>query len=208
MIKKFLFCHLIICSLRLSVHLRLTDHSTVSMNKVWEVWGCFQVLCVWHWRLSDSPGARDLGPPCGHCWKIPEVSQGKNSDRSMQFQGSIRNAGSMSLQLLCNVGSRPCTRQCRIRIGFDSIWECKWVEALVLTCTYCELCSQLWGYMHNAFCLTVFCLSSAALLQAVIAGDLLKVSTEHWVSTFSWLSASLIYCKFYHTSAQNINRLL
>uniref|UniRef100_A0A663EK43 Diacylglycerol kinase n=1 Tax=Aquila chrysaetos chrysaetos TaxID=223781 RepID=A0A663EK43_AQUCH len=30
------------------------------------------------------------------------------------------------------------------------------------------------SYMHNAFCLTVFCLSFAALLQAVIAGDLLK----------------------------------
>lgn len=99
--------------------------------------------------------------------------------------------------------------QCRFCIDFGSIWECKWTEALVLTCTYCELCSQLWGYMHITFCLTlVFCLSFAALLQAVIAGDLLKVSTEHWVSPFSQLFAGLIYCKFYHTSAQNINRLL
>lgn len=133
----------------------------------------------------------------------------KNSHtRGMQFQGSIKNAYLMSLHL-CNMNSLPSACQCRVCIGFDNIWEWKWIEALLLACTYCELCSQLWGSMHNAFSLTLaFCLSFAALLQAVIAGDLLKVSTEHWVSTFSLLFAGLIYCKFYHTSAQNIDRLL
>lgn len=134
----------------------------------------------------------------------------KNSHRrSTEFHGSIKNAYLMSLQHLCNTGSLPSACQCRVHIGFDSIREWKWIEVLVLTCTYCELCSQLWGSMHNAFSLTLaFCLSFAALLQAVIAGDLLKVSTERWVSTFSLLSAGLVYCKFYHTSAQNVDRLL
>lgn len=146
-------------------------------------------------------------PPCGHCWKVSEVSQVKNSDRSLQFQEGIGNDGLMSIQL-----SSPCVVFCLSNMCQHKIYTLVVHEVWgmsILICTCCGLCPQLWSCMHSAFCLTsVFFLSFAALLQAVISGDLLKVGTEHWVPTYSQFFSSQICCTFYYTSAQIINRLL
>lgn len=159
--------------------------------------------------LSYHLGARESGSSCVE--NSLKCHKAELQTETCNFRAALETVAQCpySIHATCSLPSPFSKCQSRVLTSFSGIWGYKRIEASVLTCAYCEMCSQLWGHIQNAFYLIlIFCLSFAALLQAVIAGDLLKVSTEYWVSMFSQLLEGLICCKLYHTSAQNINRLL
>lgn len=209
-IKKFLFCHLIICNLRLCIWGWLTTPPSVwkkpERSEDTFTFSVFMTLI----SLVLAQVLQTRAHPVDTVERFLKCLKGKIQTEACSSRAALEMLAwclysfhaTWAVFCLSNVsvqGSHWFWQYMRIQVDWGISLNLRRLWAMFSAVRLCAQC-----FLPNISLLFVFCSTFTGSHSWWSAEGKYRTPSVHFFTLF----AGLIYCKFYHTSAQNINRVL